>query len=257
VKHAELREVAPDTVFADLAYFSLGADVDSNHAQDAFDRVRMPVTDLRQYPGGFCLDEAGFMLLDAPSVVRHYDNEEAVRRAYYAQTEAIVMQATQAARVVAFDHAIRQDGATRVHADYTDVSGPARARQVLGDASAKLETRRYAIFSLWRPIDGPAEARPLAVAAADSIATDELVPGSAVPEWGLDDAYLIRHSDAHRWFYAPRQAPEEALLMKTYDSATDGRARFAAHAAMLDPDTTNDARPTVSIEARLLALFDD
>ena len=197
------------------------------------------------------------MLFDAPSVVSNYENEEAVRRAYYAQSEAIVMQATQAARVVAFDHAIRSVGDAPAHADYTDASGPARARRVLGDATAAHRLGRYAIFSLWRTIGAAAESRPLAIAAAGSIAANDLGPESAIGSCGADEAYLVRHSDAHRWFFASQQAPDEALLVKTYDSATDGRARFAAHAAMVDPDAANDEQPTINIEARLLALFDD
>lgn len=257
MKHAELRDVAQNTIFADLAYYAPAGAAKPQLSSDAFDKVRMPIADLRLGPDAFSLDEEGFMLLDAPSVVRNYDNEEAVRRAYYAQTEAIVMQTTQAARVIAFDHAIREVGAAPVHADYTDVSGPARARQVLGDAAPRIEIGRYAIFSLWRPIGAPAETHPLALAAADSISADDLVPESMIRQCGPDEAYLVRHSDAHRWFHAPRQAPDEALLVKTYDSATDGRARFAAHAAMVDPDTASDAPPAISIEARLLVLFDN
>ena len=44
-------------------------------------------------------------------------------------------------------------------------------------------------------------------------------------------------------------------MFKTYDSATDGRARFTAHAAFDDPATPADAPPRESIEARALAFF--
>jgi hypothetical protein len=44
----------------------------------------------------------------------------------------------------------------------------------------------------------------------------------------------------------------EALLLKCYDSATDGRARFAPHTAFVDPTTPADAPPRESIELRTL-----
>jgi hypothetical protein len=45
---------------------------------------------------------------------------------------------------------------------------------------------------------------------------------------------------------------EEALLLKCYDSSTDGRARFAPHTAFTDPGTPADAPPRESIEIRSL-----
>jgi hypothetical protein len=47
-------------------------------------------------------------------------------------------------------------------------------------------------------------------------------------------------------------ASHEALLLKCYDSATDGRARFAPHTAFVDPGTPEDAPPRESIELRTL-----
>jgi hypothetical protein len=44
----------------------------------------------------------------------------------------------------------------------------------------------------------------------------------------------------------------EALLLKCYDSETDGRARFAPHTAFVDPTTPADAPLRESIELRTL-----
>jgi hypothetical protein len=46
--------------------------------------------------------------------------------------------------------------------------------------------------------------------------------------------------------------PEEALLLKCYDSATDGRTRFGPHTAFIDPTTPRDAAARESIELRAL-----
>ena len=47
------------------------------------------------------------------------------------------------------------------------------------------------------------------------------------------------------WYY-------EALLMKCYDSATDGRTRFRPHTAFVDPTTPVNAASRESIEVRTL-----
>ena len=46
--------------------------------------------------------------------------------------------------------------------------------------------------------------------------------------------------------------PEEALLLKVYDSARDGTARFSPHTAFAEPNAPADAPPRQSIELRAL-----
>jgi hypothetical protein len=62
----------------------------------------------------------------------------------------------------------------------------------------------------------------------------------------------VTYNPSHRWFYFPRMRVDEALLLKCYDSETDGRARFAPHTAFHDPTTPVDAPPRESIELRTL-----
>jgi hypothetical protein len=56
----------------------------------------------------------------------------------------------------------------------------------------------------------------------------------------------------HRWFYVPEMRANEALLLKCYDSAQDGRARFVPHTAFTDPTAPADVLPRESIELRTL-----
>jgi hypothetical protein len=62
----------------------------------------------------------------------------------------------------------------------------------------------------------------------------------------------VTYSPDHRWFYFPEMTPDEAILLKCYDSATDGRTRFGPHTAFVDPTTPADAPPRESIELRTL-----
>jgi hypothetical protein len=49
--------------------------------------------------------------------------------------------------------------------------------------------------------------------------------------------------------------PENVVLLKTYESETDGRARFLGHSAFDDPRTPADAPTRESIEIRTMAFF--
>ncbi len=62
----------------------------------------------------------------------------------------------------------------------------------------------------------------------------------------------MKFNPDHRWFYFPEMTADQALLLKCYDSVTDGRARFAPHTAFVDPTTPKDALPRESIELRTL-----
>ena len=70
-----------------------------------------------------------------------------------------------------------------------------------------------------------------------------------------EDPYAIAYNPKHKWYWLPRQAREEALVFKVYDSEKDGRARWTAHTAFDDPTTPPNARPRESIEIRTLAFF--
>ncbi|HJU28503.1 MAG TPA: CmcJ/NvfI family oxidoreductase, partial [Candidatus Binataceae bacterium] len=71
------------------------------------------------------------------------------------------------------------------------------------------------------------------------------------------EVYSIAFNPNHRWYYFPLMRRDEALLLKCYDSAADGRARFTAHSAFEDPSSPPDAPPRESIEARTLAFWRD
>jgi hypothetical protein len=51
-------------------------------------------------------------------------------------------------------------------------------------------------------------------------------------------------------------ARNEVVLLKNYDTLTDGTARYSLHSAIEDPTTPPDAAPRESIESRAFAFFD-
>jgi hypothetical protein len=84
------------------------------------------------------------------------------------------------------------------------------------------------------------------VAPVDLVASDLIYPNRR------GETYSVKYNPAHRWFYVPEMRADEALLLKCYDSAADGRTRFGPHTAFVDPTTPADAPPRESIELRTL-----
>lgn len=226
---------------------------------------QVAVSDLRPIASALSLDREGFRLVRKKSEVRDFYDDREVRGIYYPEAEALIKEATGADRIVIFDHTVRRrvpgaedrrDGlrqpVARVHVDHTEKSGPQRVRDLVPDDAQRLLRGRVQIINLWRPIRGPLLDSPLAVCDARSVAAKDLVPSDLVYRERIGETYQVIYDEAHRWFYAPAMLAEEALLLKCYNSAIDGRARFAPHSAFTDPNTPADAPPRESIEIRSL-----
>jgi hypothetical protein len=85
-----------------------------------------------------------------------------------------------------------------------------------------------------------------------SVAPADLVPSDLVYPNRIGETYAVTYNSNHRWFYVPAMRTDEALLIKCFDSLTDGRARFAPHTAFDDPTAPADVLPRESIEIRSL-----
>jgi hypothetical protein len=225
----------------------------------------VPVHDGRALADRLSLDQHGFALRTHASAVTDFTDDRVIRAAYYPEIEQLVKDATGAARVLVFDHNVRL-GATdrptgirepvkRVHNDYTETSGPQRVRDLLGSEAEALLAHRYAFINVWRPIREPVLSSPLAVCDAQTIASTDLIPSDLKYRDRTGETYAVAYNARHRWFYFPRMRRNEALFLKCFDSATDGRARLTAHTAFDDPTTPPDAPPRESIEARTVAFF--
>ena len=224
----------------------------------------------RQRQTDITLEEHGFELVSAPTAVTDFLDEDEVKRVYYPEVEALLKARTGASRVLIFDHTIRIDDGERsaalgqrlpvrrAHVDYTVKSGPQRVHDLVPDEAEDLLTRRVSEINVWRSIAGTVERAPLAVAEAPSIAFDDLIATDLVyPEnERVGEIYEFAHKPGHRWTYFPDMTANEALLLKSYDSETDGRSRFTPHTAFDDPNTRPDAKARESIEVRAFLFFD-
>jgi hypothetical protein len=219
----------------------------------------LPIYDIRPIAESVSLDREGFALVRQNSAVSNFFDDDEVKRVYYPEAERLIKSATGAdtVRRRVEGAADLRDGsprqpAWRVHVDHTAKSGPQRVRDLIPDDAEELLKGRVQVINLWRPIRGPLRDAPLAVCDARTVKFDELVGSDLVYPHRVGETYSVKFSPKHRWFYVPEMTADEILLLKCFDSSTDGRARFAPHSAFVDPTTPADAPPRQSIELRTL-----
>jgi hypothetical protein len=224
------------------------------------------IRDARPLLPQLSLDEEGFALVQHKSATRDFYDDEEVKRVYYPEAVQLLKGLTGADRVHIFDHTVRRrvpgsddrranaprQPVPRVHVDHTARSGPQRVRDLLSEEADQLLLGRVQIINLWRPIRGPLRDAPLAVCDARTVKPEHLVATDLIYPNRVGETYSVTFDPGHRWFYVPDMNVEDVLLLKCYDSETDGRARFTPHTAFTDPNTPPDAVPRESIELRTL-----
>ena len=214
------------------------------------------------------LDRQAFVLAPHDTTMVDFNDKDEIRRTWEPEVEALIKRETGASKVVVFDHTIRaaDRGVERghrapvrsVHNDYTEKSGPQRVRDLLppDEAEARLK-KRFVEINVWRNIShDPVEMAPLGFVDAQSIAPRDLAVCDLIYADRTGEIYVGVHNADHRWYYFPRMTREEAVLIKCYDSMTDGRARFSLHSAFDDPTSPANPKPRESIETRTFAFFD-
>jgi len=232
----------------------------------------VPIFDMRDIADTLSVDREGFELLHHETAVDDLYDDSAVEGRYYAEIEALLRRRFGAGKVAIFDATRRSDGgagarnpdglrgpAARVHVDYTVKSGPRRAADVLGDAEmARLTAAgaRIVQVNVWRPIRGPVERSPLALADAASVKPDDLIATDQVFADRVGEIYHLAHDAGQRWYYAPRMNRDEVILIKGWDSLDDGRARFTPHGAFDLPGTPDSAPARKSIEVRTFVVIE-
>lgn len=140
----------------------------------------------------------------------------------------------------------------------------------------------HMIVNVWRPIVGPVRNWGLAALDGSTLRQGDVHPttlvrfdntpggrtGGTVLESGSQvvdvDGKVVPvrvgettsplHDPAHRWIYFPNMTPDEALLLKVFDSRRDGRTRCGCHCAFHDPHGDPQAHRE-SIEVRCLVVL--
>ncbi len=227
----------------------------------------VPIRDARPLIDQLSLDQQGFVLLRHQTAVKNFYDQEEINSVYYPECERVVKEATGAARVVAFDHIVRNAAmaamegsgikipAKRVHNDYTAWSSPKRVRDLMGDEAEELLKHRFAIINLWRPIRGPVLESPLTLCDAQSLSEEDLIASDLRYPDRAGETYSITYNPSQRYYYFPKMQADEVVLIRCFDSGLQGAERFSAHTGFDDPTSPPDAPPRESLEARTLVFF--
>jgi len=213
----------------------------------------------------FSHDEQGFMLVPQTSAVSDFYADSEIEAIHHAEVTATIQIATGARQVVVFDVTRRSDDlqlmqarrtrdpARTVHSDYTERSARQRVKDLLPAQAEQCLARRFAIVNLWRSMAGPVLRAPVALCDARTLDEADLIPTERRARDRIGETYRVAYNPGQRWYYFPRLAPQEALLIKTFDSAPGRRA--APHAAFDDPSTGDSAPPRESIESRAFVFY--
>ena len=230
--------------------------------------VPVAITDARSLAEPPNLDREGFGLVSHESEVADFYDTKAIEGVYYPEVVRLLQAVTGATEVHIFDHTLRvEDEAKRrahgtrlpvsvVHNDYTEWSGPQRVRDVLKpEKGERFLAHRFAMVNVWRSFGASAERFPLAVADGRTVPPADFIAVDIVYPDRTGEIYQIAHSARQRWYYFSDMQRNESLLLKCFDSATDGRTRYTAHSGFVNPRAPTDTPPRESIEVRTLLSF--
>jgi len=235
-----------------------------------FTMQEVSIHDGRNEKQSSSLDIEGFRLVSQKTAVDDFYDDVQVERTYHEEVKTLLTEVTGAARVEIFDDTRRssslekqrdkksREPADIVHNDYTAASGIKRLRDHFADhpnEAEKMLRRRFAIVNVWRSIAGPVYNYPLALCDAATVRPEDLVSVERRAEERIGELQVALHDPDQRWYYFPEMQMDEALLFKTFDSETDGCARFTVHTSFEDPRAPVDAPPRESIETRCLVFF--
>ncbi|KAI0894075.1 amino acid permease-domain-containing protein [Annulohypoxylon nitens] len=230
------------------------------------------ITDVRGRESEYTLDGNGFQYVPHVAQETEFLDDAHIKAVYYPETEQLLKDVTGASKIFIFDHTIRRQPADsrsegrgpqlrgpvqRVHIDQTYSASLSRVPHHLpAEEAAELLKGRVQIINVWRPIKTVLR-DPLAIADAHSVGEDQLVPIPLIYPNRKGETFAVRYSPAHRWYYKSKLTPQEVLLIKCFDSKTDGRARRVPHTAFSDPRTKDDVPKRESIEVRALVFHPD
>ncbi|OQN97501.1 hypothetical protein B0A48_16654 [Cryoendolithus antarcticus] len=237
-----------------------------------FNTQHVDIEDVRGHETDFTLDENGFELLRAPTTFTDFHNSDAVTSHYYAEAEALLKTHLKATHAYAMGHALRsstdpfpstppstlEPPASFIHCDWSYRGAHLRLTEPLlpcpWEASHHPPNTPWAAYSLWRPLT-PVTRDALALADKSTVSDADLQPlTTQFPTGAVNEAASLRFREGQRFVYWGGMQVGEVLLIKLFDSRTDGRARCAPHTAFKGEGDHGEARR--SVECRVVVFWE-
>lgn len=217
------------------------------------------IKDIRGRESNFNLNDNAFAVVSGVySQEKDFADDEHIKQVYYPEVERVILDNVPGAnRVYLFDHTIRRSNpgaprapVIRAHIDQTDKSTKQRVKFHLPEEAEELLKGRYRIINVWRPLNGPVVASPLAFADSKSVPDSAVVPVEHRYPTRTGETAGIAVSDGQEWYYWSGMKNDERLFLQCYDS--HGTNARVPHTAFVDPRTQEHFPGRESIEVRAL-----
>lgn len=230
--------------------------------QRNYNQDERPITihDIRGREHEFHMNESGFgTLSNIPSSMQNSDfnSDEKIQQTYYPEIENLILQNVPGAnRVFIFDHTVRRSSpnahrapVNRAHIDQTTKSANMRVDYHMGSEASTLKNGRVRLINVWRPLNGPVVASPLAYADSRSVPDEDIVAVEHRYPHRTGETAGVKFTEQGKWFYWSGMRDDERVLLQCYDSKDGART---PHSAFVDPRTREEWPGRESIEVRTL-----
>jgi len=231
--------------------------------------------------------QCGFELVERPSAVVDWDDDDQIAEVHYAETEELARLLTGCDLALVSDHVRRRavpqgEGRAQapvhlVHSDfaadydqvirtaYRDVKG--RGVATLARTGARSEdvesARRLMMMQFWRNLGAPRMDYPIAFCDARTVTPAEARPfryNGYVAGGRSFDALAVEgtaRTAEHRWYTFPEMTAAEVVAFRTYDTelVAAGATWFTPHSAFHDPGVQPGRPGRTSVELRVMCLF--
>ncbi|OQO10124.1 hypothetical protein B0A48_04481 [Cryoendolithus antarcticus] len=220
---------------------------------------QIKIHDLRGHEAEHGINTSGFGVVSGvpESAEKEFLDDESIKSKYYPEVEKLLLENVPGAeRIFFFDHTVRrsQPGAkrapvTRAHIDQTTKSARARVYHHMGDEAEKLLDERVRLINVWRPLNGPVVASPLAYADSRTVTNEHIVPVEHRYPDRTGETAGVQYTKQGKWWYLSGMENSERVLLQCYDSKDGART---PHSAFVDSRTQDGWPGRESIEVRAL-----
>ena len=231
------------------------------------------VADFRNRQGDATLASTGFTLVDHPTQVSNFRDQDQISRFYIPEIIELIKSISGAPKVgvtqpvlrwserEAHPEMVNSRPGRFAHVDYSrDAFHDFAKRHLADDPEAeRWLAGRYVAFNIWRVMSQPPQDTPLAfidrrtTAREDVVEGDAVIDGKDVPVFRFGSS-LYQYSPRHRWGYFSDMRPDEAAVFLAYDSDDDALPGVP-HSAFDDATCPSDAPPRASCEIRAFAYW--
>ncbi|KAH9825949.1 7alpha-cephem-methoxylase P8 chain [Teratosphaeria destructans] len=211
------------------------------------DEHEVTIHDIRGREHDFDINTNGFgVVQDVKSEEKDFTDDESIKKLYYPEVERLLLDHVPGAnRIFIFDHTVRRSGpgarrapVNRAHIDQTTKSAVARVHYHMGDEAPALLQHRVRLINVWRPLNGPVVASPLAFADSRTVPEADVVGVEHRYPHRTGETAGVRFTEGGRWYYWSGMRNEERVLLQCFDSADGARTpHIATGASAIDLKT--------------------